>query len=412
MSNTFHSIFPARRTGLVQLTGGGLLSVGTSPQGLRAWFSKDDGRTWPQQLDLGIEARQVSGLVRLNSGPISLTYEAPFDAGAFGVLTTTYLRTSRDDGRTWSGPSMVHFPQPGGGPYHDTLIQMRSGRLVQPGRACFAADKSKMNPAMARIAGKDFNIEGHAHYPEIDLAYADYSDDEGATWRRCEGSMFVWLDGGQRGAYACDEPTVAEASDGRLVMFARSTIGRIVELWSEDGGRTWSNATANALANSYSPARIRSIPDTAGHLHAVWNQVSADEIRRGFRRSRLCSAISIDGGKSWRNFKTLDCCSSIDPRPQVELEEPPSFAIARQHVGEFPADYSIFRYPNVCYAGGSAYIMYDRESAAEKTHYQRILRAFPIEMLYREDPWDLRLSNAIAAPRPAETIEQTAHIEV
>jgi len=38
----------------------------------------------------------------------------------------------------------------------------------------------------------------------------------------------------------------------------------------------------------------------------VWNQVSGDEIRAGYRRGRLSSAISKDDGKTWQHFRTID----------------------------------------------------------------------------------------------------------
>ena len=230
------------------------------------------------------------------------------------------------------------------------------------------------------------------------------------TWRRSQDSLFVWPDDGYRGAYACDEPTIAEAGDGRLVMYMRSTVGRVVESWSDDCAETWSRAVPNGLANSYSPVRIRRIPST-GDLHVVWNQVSAEEIRAGFRRSRLSSAISTDNGVTWSRFKTLDCCSALPPKPRVTPDNPPGFVIARGHVGEFPADYSVYHYPNVRYAGDTAYIIYDRDCVGERTYRRTVLRAIPIDSLYDDDPWDLRLSNEVPPEWESHVPGEAAHVE-
>ena len=67
-----------------------------------------------------------------------------------------------------------------------------------------------------------------------------------------------------------------ELKDGRLALCMRSTIGRIVEAGSADGGATWRRAQPNALGNSYSPARPRRLA-TTGDLH-LSNEVTDDDV--------------------------------------------------------------------------------------------------------------------------------------
>jgi hypothetical protein len=283
------------------------------------------------------------------------------------------------------------------------MIQTTAGRLILPARWCGGGARAEYDAgcAMGTVKGHTVNVSGHAHYPEIDVALVYYSEDEGGTWRMSENYILAWPDDGYRGAYAVDEPTVAEVSDGRLLMFGRSTLGRIVESWSEDGGTTWTRALPNGLCNSYSPVRLRRIPAT-GHLHCVWNQVSAEEIRRGFRRFRLSSAISKDDGQTWEHFKTLDCADPLDPSPRIEPDQEPEFVIAKRDCGEMPANFCIFRYPDAHYIDDMAYVSYDRETFKYpgSPQRQRALRAMPIEALY-DDVTDLRLSNKI--PKSAET---------
>lgn len=415
----FDALFPAGRSGFVELDDGRLLAI---HRGLASSVSHDHGRTWSEPQPLVDKAgrkiegglHHVTGIVKLASNRIGISYEADIHAPPFGAIATNCFSWSDDQGQTWSDMVAINRPDQVGMPYHDSLVQLTSGRLVQPVRACYAAGQSHNAPAYCMINGRPCNIEGHAHSPEMDITFVHYSDDEGQTWQRCEDSIFVWLDDGYQGVYACDEPTLAQANDGRLVLAMRSTIGRIIEAWSNDGGQTWTRAVSNALPNSYSPCRIRRIP-TTGDLHMVWNQVSANEIRGGYRRSRLSSAISTDNGKTWINFKTLDCCSQLNPGPHVESEEPPRFVIARQRVGQFPADYCIYRYPNVRYAGNTVYFMYDRECVGDRTRYRRMLRAMPIDSLYHEEPWDLRLSNHVhegdVPPAVQRVMQGTLHIE-
>ena len=102
-------------------------------------------------------------------------------------------------------------------------------------------------------------------------------------------------------------------------MFARSTLGRIIESRSDDDGVSRNRGLPNRLCNSYSPVRLRTIP-TTGDRHRVWNRVMPDEILGGYRRSRLSSAISADGGQTWQHFKTLDCADLPDKAPRQEPE--------------------------------------------------------------------------------------------
>ena len=123
-------------------------------------------------------------------------------------------------------------------------------------------------------------------------------DDEGETWAQCDGKIYIWRQDGFGGMFPCDEPSIAPAGDGRLLMFMRTTLGVLYQSWSEDEGETWSMPEPTQLSSSYSPARLRAVPGT-GDLVCVWNQVSAREIEAGGRRCRLSSAVSRDGGATW-----------------------------------------------------------------------------------------------------------------
>ena len=136
----------------------------------------------------------------------------------------------------------------------------------------------------------------------MEIAFVYYSDDQGQTWSPFKeyGCLMGWFDfegvvNGNCGVTPCDEPMVAETNDGRVLLFARSTVGRILYSCSRDDGKTWGAVKPTELTSSYSPSRLRRIPQT-GDLICVWNQVSHAEIRRGYLRGRLSAAISRDSG--------------------------------------------------------------------------------------------------------------------
>jgi hypothetical protein len=160
-----------------------------------------------------------------------------------------------------------------------------------------------------------------------------------------------------------------------------------VHSYSSDGGEHWLPLLPTELAASNSPPRLRRIPNT-GDLLCVWNQVSGDEIRRGFRRGRLTSAVSRDHGKTWTNFKTIECCEGLDPAPRVNPDKAIKPVRAKKDVGTLPDGYAYYHYANVCFAADKAFLMYSRGypqmGVAEQLLHQQeqVMRIYPIEWFY------------------------------
>ena len=118
------------------------------------------------------------------------------------------------------------------------------------------------------------------------------------------------------------EPTVTEVKPGRLLMFMRTGLGRHFQAWSNDNGETWTRPQPTSLAASTTPAQIGTLPN--GHLVCVWNQESSEEIRRGYNRTRLSSAISRNGGSVWeffQNVESLHESTRVEPGP-IEAVHP------------------------------------------------------------------------------------------
>ncbi|MDP7396324.1 MAG: sialidase family protein [Lentisphaeria bacterium] len=403
--------FGLARFGFVERNDGSFLAL------VNGWLlavSNDRGRSWsePQPLlakggtPLTADGKGNASIIRLASGKIGIQRmyaDGPAPQPGSKPDVTLSFATSDDEGRTWSGESRINRPGTRGHPYHDVLTQTGSGRLILPVRACYA-NRSELakGQALGTVNGHQVVVEGHAHYPEIDVAFLYYSDDQGLTWHRAASDIIGWPDDGRRGAYAVDEPTVAQAGGGRILMLARSTLGRVIESWSDDDGGTWTRGLPNELCNSYSPVRLRTIPST-GDLHCAWNQVTPEEVLGGYRRSRLTSAISGDGGKTWEHFTTLDCADPLDKSPVQKPGSTIGFVVSRQECGELPDNFCIYRYPNIRYAGDTAYISHDRETfkIPGSPKRQHVLRAIPIDWLYDDSRSDLSLSNDVSAAAAA-----------
>ena len=218
------------------------------------------------------------------------------------------------------------------------------------------------------------------------------SDDQGQTWQKHPGGLVGWFDfqgrpNGNCGQTACFEPTIAETKDGNVLLLARSTVGRLVQSFSTDGGEHWSAVVPSDLPSSESPALVVALPKT-GDLLIVWNQISREEIRRGYRRGRLSSAISTDGGHSWQKFKTLELSEGLEAIDRIPPEFPAHMVRARDWVGPLPDRWAYFHYANLDVVGDQVVVRYNRGSpllgVAEQNlkKQELVMRIYPIEWFY------------------------------
>ncbi len=367
---------------LVELNDGSIMLV----KGGSYRISTDGGLTWGDSQSLG-EGVSGNGIIRLQSGALALT----------GGLN---MWLSHDEGKTW-GPALplrtIKGTGVGGQPYyHDSMIQLSTGRLVLPSHYCF---RNPQHP--------DVGYAGHSTYPELLVSLIAYSDDEGQTWHVgpaelkpnvswvkdidewSAGILMGWFDyegtpNGEGGVTECSEPHVAETKDGRVLFFARSPTGRIVYSYSSDGGELWLAVRPTELNSSSSPNVLRRIPQT-GDLLCVWNQVSPEENEYGWRRNRFSAAISRDDGATWENFKTLELSAGLDDIDRLEPTLPIKWSRVGSNSKPLPPDRAIFTYPNVCFAGDKVYIMYHRAWYEEDGRkVEQVMRIYPVEYFYQE----------------------------
>lgn len=319
-------------------------------------------------------------------------------SGKLFRVKSNHAETSTDEGKTWQRGGRIN-PFNLGWKLNDVAIQIQSGehegRIVVPFYLGMYGDHPDYTTAQrggyAIYKGEKILLETHTHIPEMSGSFVCYSDDEGKTWDGCvndsaRGFMMGYFKDGHMGHLTCEEPVVAELTDGRLLCYMRSTCGRILKSYSADGGRYWSKVEATDLAMSNSPCALARIPAT-GHLVLVWNQVSAAEIRRGYRRGRLSIAISKDDTENWINIKTLELSPGLEPATHVE--PPPLTAMVRGGSGPdevlsvIPEGFTHFHYPNIYCSQDKIFISYAVSPIEAKA--TRRWRAFPITWLYEPE---------------------------
>jgi sialidase-1 len=243
---------------------------------IAAKTSADGGKNWGEEFTLqeSIGAQNVMSvsLLRLQSGTILfffLTKNASDDLQLF-------LRSSTDEAKTWSEPRKISAI----GGYHvmnnARSIQLASGRILAPIAWC--AD-----------IGKTYDSQ---------ICFCYYSDDEGKTWHKAEGS--VKLEDS-----AAMEPGLVELKNGTVLMIIRTRLDRIYRALSADQGETWSAAQAMDLIAPAAPATISRIPQT-GDLLMVWNNNPLGN-QAGWRgRTPLTAAVSADEGNTWTHVRNIE----------------------------------------------------------------------------------------------------------
>ena len=266
---------------------GGLMTV--DAKGLKT--SKDDGKTWsePQPVCQGIPPAEPASyyLMRTKSGALVVVYlnysnvKLEWDDKA-GEPKDCQLEIwsirSLDGGKTWIDNQRL---VDGYNANFFGFIQTSKGRLVA-------------------------TVEHLVRSPGRWVVGSLVSDDDGKTWKQSN-----WIDLGGHGHHdGATEPTVAELSDGRLLMLVRTNLDRFWQAFSDDGGRYWRTIQPSAIDASSSPGHLLRLH--SGRLVFVWNRLHAEggavakngpnaaaEIPVSWYREELSLAFSENDGKSW-----------------------------------------------------------------------------------------------------------------
>ena len=247
-----------------------------SPARLVGRISKDGGRTWSQPWTVADRDEGSSGnvmsvsLLRGRDGSLLMVY---YDKTPRMPAKGMVLRHSLDESRTWSDRTVVT-------PTHNAnrhvannacLTRLSSGRIV--------------------LATREY--VGGVRWP-----YACYSDDDGRTWRAGRHVPAADLTPYQKSHQNLNEPSICELADGRLLMTMRTIAGGQYFAWSKDQAQTWGKPVLSPLRGHCSPAILRRVPGSDDVL-AVWTYGYSG-------RTPLVSAISSDGGLTWRHLKLLE----------------------------------------------------------------------------------------------------------
>lgn len=264
----------------------------TAKAGIVARYSTDHGSTWSDDVWLVMpeehDARNIMSvsLLRMQNGDIGLFYLIRYGFHDMRL----HIRRSSDEGKSW-GETVCCVP--GTGYYvvnNDRVVRLSSGRLLIPA----AYHKMRSDD------GEHWNA-----FDSRGVVYFFYSDDDGRTWKEAGGASALAAPRTKRGLL---EPGVIELGSGVLWAWARTDTGCQYEMFSYDGGETWSVPAPSVFTSPDSPLSMKRMPQ--GQLLAVWNPIpnymSRDYAKHTAGRTPLIGAVSADDGKTWGRFFALE----------------------------------------------------------------------------------------------------------
>lgn len=241
--------------------------------------SDDKGETWSEMQVIWDDGINTCGnpvpIIDQSTGRIFLIMNWNWTTDTYSKIVNktsedtrrVYMMYSDDDGLTWSTPKditksakMSSWTWHSAGPCHG--IQLRKGkfkgRLIAP--CSFVEAGSKKS-----------------------YAYVIYSDDHGQTWQI--GKPYSKAGAG--------ESSVAERSDGSLMLNMRSNTGLRFVATSNDGGVNWTAFDNYKLIDPACQGSLLSYPGGSDNYLFFSNPSSTT------KRENMKIQMSTDGGKNW-----------------------------------------------------------------------------------------------------------------
>ncbi|MFL5739401.1 MAG: exo-alpha-sialidase [Flavisolibacter sp.] len=174
-----------------------------------------------------------------------------------------WMKTSSDQGRTWSAAKLLSDIGGSIGPVKNKPVLLPNGILLAP----------------SSTEGDGWKVHFEA------------SANKGKTW-----SMIGPINDGK--TIKAIQPSILTYKDGRIQILARSQQRALMEAWSSDNGKTWSALTKTELPNNNSGTDAVTLKD--GRQLLVYNHVLPPADAKGGKGARtpLNLAWSKDG-KTW-----------------------------------------------------------------------------------------------------------------
>ncbi len=267
-----------------------------SPDNRVAWFrSQDNGETWSAPVNVHPEdGRAVYATEVFLLDDVIYAF-LTFHNGKFVNWTCTTMQ-SRDNGHTWEDIGV--FPGLPNYSFVRGMIRRRNGEIVIPYQHYPVTPED--NERLVKQNG--YCWDSLARYVENGVFI---SRDQGKSYTRYPGVQ-IPLKGENQPNWTWTEPTLAELSDGTLVMLLR--VCKTNYLWrseSTDGGITWSEAVKTDIPNPSNKPKLLALPRGRIALIHTPNFCSPPGVNSLLARVPLSVWISDDDMKTWGYQKVI-----------------------------------------------------------------------------------------------------------
>ena len=220
----------------------------------RVYFfhSKDEGETWSERKSIYPEDGQAVYCTELSVIDDEVTAYLTVHTGRF-LDWKCYMMKSFDNGYTWKNyGNPLFFPEY---TFIRGMYTTKSGRILLPYQN-YPVTKEEHDRILQEEIDKGIWVNTQTPYCDTGVLI---SDDGGKTYEKftaCQVPM------ASVGAWAWTEPTVAELSDGTIVMLTRRCgSGWLFRCESKDGGKTWSERIQTDIPNPSNKPKLFNLPD-------------------------------------------------------------------------------------------------------------------------------------------------------
>lgn len=261
--------------------------------------SHDNGESWSSPYSIYPECGQAVYLteVMVLNGVVSVFLQ--IHNGRFLNMRCVVME-SCDCGRTWTDA--------GEPPFYPSfcfvrgMLRLRNGEILLPCQHFPISKEENVRLVIANHNITDFRKQKSMMDAQIDHLESNViiSADGGRTYRHFKGpSIAIHGDTGRDWTWT--EPTVAQLSDGRLVMLLRvNGTGRLWRSESLDNGRTWSNPVITDIPNPGNKPKLIQLPEGKIALIHTPNEKIGME-----NRMPLAIWISDDDMQSWKDKRII-----------------------------------------------------------------------------------------------------------
>ena len=297
------------------------------------------------------------------------------------VIGDWHVLASDDGGRTWApsdDPAIPHnWPAQSTREYSDRFNDvLKDGTYLcagSLGSEVWDEDRREEAEAAGMLVWTHPWLEGKIAVRALKL-FVQYSEDKGQTWARREwpvpgfrqvmafsrgtmledstvlvpvygmdtdgnGRNMVWRSGpdGKTGwrllsmgtqtqDMHINESAFVEVEPGRVLALSRNANGYFTQMWSDDGGRNWSEPLLTDIWGPHSPPHLLRLRD--GRILCTY----------GYRRAPMGirAVLSSDGGETWETENTVILREDGGtPTQSMAISEPPNLESLRLSGDEF-----------------------------------------------------------------------------